>query len=164
MLFKFILIILLIGLTSCGFEPLYKEVDKSLVSNLSLIEIVSDNKIISLKLKQTMQDQLNPNFISNIQPDYRLTFNLSYDNEPQLLQNDSFIDRYRIILKVDYQLIKIVTNEIILNESIKTISSFNSIKDLEYNTYVSEQDAIQNSFNELSKKIRNKLIIYFYNH
>lgn len=151
---KFVFIILsIIILSSCGFKPMYAKNSNNsdLLHQVQLVEVSGKDapraeRIISELIKHS----------SN--PQYYLKINVEQSMNAIGVQKDSTNTRYQLRVTFKYQLFEASTYNIIDRGQIYLYSSYD-IVDQDFQNYIAERYTSDNILYELSKELRNKLIL-----
>jgi len=157
----FVLIIIII-ISNCGFEPLYSE-----RSNSSTQKYL-DNLFIEPipgRLGQTVRNQLLISLQTNTyikSPLYSLFINLDTERKPVAFKLDKTITRYNLEMISEFSLVNNVNGEILFNETNRSIAAY-SIVLSEFANITAAQDAERRAAIDISQQIVTRLGIYFSN-
>jgi hypothetical protein len=154
----FYILILLCG-TACGFKPLYSEDYNQEQQNVfANIEIEVMGGDLGKKFSNFLEDLINPEDISK-KPKYKLSISAVKRVDPYLIDKDSITKRYNVVLTSDYKLFSYLENKIIDQGTINITNSYSASLYSEFATYVSEEDATDNSLKDLAEELRKRLIV-----
>ncbi len=143
MIKKIIILIYITFLSGCGYQPLYKNLDKTdfniLIKNINGNRDI--NNLLVSKLKNYNSDSTNKN--------YEIEINSSYNKEIVAKDTTGAASEYKIIISVNF---KITSSEI--NKNLKFVEDFNmkSLSDkLEENDY--EKNIQSTLINSITRKL-----------
>ena len=152
---NFIFITILFSLFSCGFTPVYKKGENSLINKLSSIKIEKIAGMDGQELRSRLADKLNPN--GNVsQKLYKLKITLFREYKAIGIQQDREATRFNVIIKANYKLYNIKNNKVIDSGDVRVLGSYD-IVDSQYASFVSEQDTIYKAVSELAEDIKTRL-------
>lgn len=154
--------VLLLGLSGCGFQPLYGPAEtgqSSTTDDLAAVRVVPLKDRIGQQFHNLMIDRLNPKGQSS-RPDYALYVKLTKTINKVAIRKDETASRANLILRASFILRDQETTEALLRGDLRSINSYN-ILDSQFPTYVSEADATERGLRELSDDLRVRLAVYF---
>ena len=152
------LLLLLLALSACGFEPLHghQHQEKIIAANLAGIQIEAPSGRLGETLKADIEDSINPNFRPG-PTNYRLVLTLDQQEIAQFINPDGTASRGKIRIISNYQLIRIADNEVIATGTLQRAGAFNSDEQVDYATYISREDARRRAIVDLAHDYRLRL-------
>ena len=154
----FLYLIFFLILSNCGYEPIYsKNVnrDKDLLS-VSVKNIKNRSGQI---LRNTLLNQINPERERAIIK-YRLGIKISESKTNLAYRRDMSATRQDLEVIAKYVLTNVKTNEIVLKEETKSISSYDVVESV-YATLIAEKDARERNLEVIGDEIYINLVIFF---
>jgi LPS-assembly lipoprotein len=147
-------------LAGCNLRPLHggsqgAEIDRELAS----IEVDATQDRIGQQLKNYLLDDLNPRGSSEVGR-YELTLRTQRARTALIVQLNSDITRYDLILAAFFELRDKADDKVLYRSAARRVSSFN-VRRAPYATLASEQNAEDRAARELSTYIRSQLALYF---
>lgn len=149
-------ILLCLGLSACGFHPLYGGGGPS--SNLSSIYVEPVSGGSGYELRNTLIDLLGSNGEARGKA-YRLQITLDETAQGVALQNDAAITRYNDSLEVDYVLTD-ADGKVLTKGSQSGLSTYN-VATSPYATLAAQQDSDKHAADDIADRIRTDLGVYF---
>lgn len=153
------ILVLLILLFSCGFEPVYRASNINNSSELSKIKVNSSNDIKGIIYKNELDKLLNPLYLDE-KKKYSLDSTFSKKKIAIAIEQDRTITRFKIIGKLNYKLTDLENGKIIDEGLLKREAGYDRV-DSDYATYVSDEDTTQRLIEELAEDTRIRLISIF---
>ena len=160
---KFILMISLLLVAACGFEPMYGRNQDEAVGVENRLAVVDINNIPDREgqyLRNALIDRFyrrgrpqTPLYILNIEPLIENLVDLD-------ITKNSDATRGQLKLESDLQLTDAKTGEIVMQRKIAAITSYN-ILGSEFATRVSEENARTNALEDLARQVELQLNLYF---
>lgn len=149
-----------LALAGCNLRPLHggsqgAEVDRELAS----IEIQSSQDRIGQQLKNYLSDDLNPRGVSEVGR-YELTLRTQRSRTALIVQLNSDITRYDLILAAFFELRDKVDKKVLYRSAARRVASYN-VRKAPFATLTSEQNAEDRAARELSTYIRTQMALYF---
>ena len=151
------IVFLLVTLSACGFQPLYK---KHTVENLPNIEVANIQNREGQALRNILIDNL---YTEGRPPDARYVLHIERMKERTVklgIRKDATATRTQLQLSLTMVLEDRETGETVLKRSLRAINSYN-ILDNQYATYVAEEDARKRAMTEISDAIAREITLYF---
>ncbi len=156
-------LIVLFGLTACGFRPLYGGGPNSPRRlELSQIEITPINSKLGVDLRNELIDRLTPDGEPTY-PQYRLDLVLHEYREGLGIQKDTSVTRWNYQLSADYRLLDLGTGKVITRGTASTMASY-SVVDSQFATLTAENDAKQRASVDLGDQLELRLALFFQQH
>ena len=106
---KFPIIFLLASIfifTSCGFKPMYK------ISDLETDFRNYNVKIVSA-VSREIRDEVRANIFPKNNAAYEVLLQIDYDQTPLIINTNGTVAKYRIEVKIDFEIIELSENETI---------------------------------------------------
>lgn len=148
------------GLAGCGFHPLHGGSQGAAVdSELAAIEVTASQDRIGQQLKNFLIDDLNPRGTSEVSR-YQLTVRTQRARNALIVQIDSNVTRYDMILAAFFELRDKTDKTVLYRSAARRVASFN-LRRAPFATQISQQDAEDRAARELSTYIRTELSLYF---
>ena len=161
-----LLILTLIGVSGCGFQPLYQRSgsDTGIAAELAKVEIgpFEDNEDpLNARLEQmarnALLDTLQPRGKSST-PTYFLRIRITEKVRRLSVQEDSFATRANLILNASYSLVDLKSGTEITFDISKIITGFNILLS-EFATLQNENGAREKAVRRLALDIRQKVAV-----
>ena len=149
----------LIGLSACGFHPLYGD-NGALSADMSSIYVEPIEDRTGYELRNTLIDLLQSDGRSEGKA-YHLKLTLDTTSQGIALQNDATITRYNDRLVVDYVLTD-GDQKTVKTGKVSGLSSYNVVSS-PYATQIAQQDADKRAAEDIAVRIRLELGVYFTN-
>lgn len=158
---KTLIALAVLGLTGCGFQPLYSQ-DKQYKTEQLLggidIEPVSGRP--GQLLTAELEDLLNPGGKVPANPKYRLNTTLTLSESAIGVARDGTVSRYNIYLDSYYQLYRVADDQLMTSGNVLHVSSYNNTLNEYYSTYVAQEDAYKRGVTELAQLFRQRIGAY----
>ena len=157
---KLLLFLLFFVFHSCGYQPIYSDntyANKQILS-VSVKNIKNRSGQI---LRNTLLNQINPERERAIIK-YRLGIKISESKTNLAYRRDMSATRQDLEVIAKYVLTNVKTNEIVLKEETKSISSYDVVESV-YATLIAEKDAREKNLKVISDSIYTNLVIFFKN-
>ncbi len=153
------LILALLMLGACGFEPLYgtRGGDGPGI-RAAAIEIAPIKDRIGHVVRNHLIDSLTPDG-QPAQPDYRLRIKITQTTAPLMIQLNDSVNRFNLTLRATFSLSD-RTGAVVYRGAAKAIGSYNVV-DSKFATLAAEQDAAREAARALSDEIRALILVYF---
>ena len=160
---RFILIVCLLTLAACGFEPMYgRNINERTGVENELARVGISN--IENREGQYLRNALIDRFYRAgrpARPLYRLSIKPLRETLIDLdITKSSDATRGQLRLETSMQLIDVRTEETVLARDLRTITSYN-ILGSEFATRVTEENARTNALDDLARQIELQLNLYF---
>ena len=119
-----ILIFLALYLTNCGFKPIYKLSENNL--NLDNFQIIFNKENST---SREIEDEIKKLFVSNSKGgyDYKIEVVTSENITPILINPNGTVSKYRIEITIDYKLVSLSSDEIIVNDTVRGFSQYSVV-------------------------------------
>lgn len=156
------LLVLLVALGGCGFQPLYGQVKGSpaaAVDDLSRIRITPLVDRPGQQMHNLLRDRLNP-LGQPTQPAYVLTVTVSETKRELGVEIDETATRSNLILRAQFDLVVAATGQPLTSGTSASINSYNILSN-EFATFSAEQDARERGLREMADDIKVRLGIFF---
>ena len=154
-------VLIAVGLSGCGFHPLYGDWGPTAGTADKLQAIYVEP--IPEKLGYELRNNLIDLFDASGRPSdgtYRLRVTLATKSEGIAIQNDAAITRYNDMLTVSYELTDKATNTVITKGVETGLSAYNVVQS-PYATLVAQQDADKRAAEDIAYRIRTDLAVFF---
>lgn len=154
--------ILALGLSACGFQPLYGERAGGIRTDAELAQIhvvPVDNGRTGHDVYNALIDRLSPNG-EPLDPDYQLYLDLAEEREGVAIERDASITRYNYLLLARYRLVDARSGNTVHEGQSRSIASYNVV-DSQFATLMAQRDAEERAATELSEDIKLRLAIFF---
>ena len=151
-----------LGLSACGFTPLYGGVDsqaKSPVDHMAAIRISPLPDRIGQQMHNLLRDRLNP-IGQPREPVYSLSLRLSESRRELGIREDETATRANLSVSVQFTLSSTESGGVLYRGNINSVSSYNILTS-PVATGFGETDARKRALRELADGIRTRLGIYF---
>ncbi len=152
-------IFLLLIISSCGFQIIYRENDLKKASyekELASIRIQKDSGRLTQELRSAIKDTINPDFLQE-DAKYILILSLSKGASGTFITSTGASGRNRITLSVAYQLKNIETGEISA-KGVTFVADNYDVQENRFGTYTADQYASSNLVKVAAQNIRNSLV------
>lgn len=153
--------VLLAGLTACGFRPLYGPqggYDASL-AELASVRILPIPDRIGQVLHNSLLDRLTPGG-APLNPRYRLGVSMVKQKEGLAFEKDESVTRINLTLSATYQLTEIATGNIVTAGSARSVAAFSVVRS-EFANISAEADAERRAARAVGEDIWIRLGVYF---
>ena len=151
-----------LGLSACGFEPLYARPDGNAVTpsdEMAAIRILPLQDRVGQQMHNFLRDRLNPRGQPQA-PRYELQVTLTELREDLGIRKDETATRGNLTMSANFVLLDARSKNALLSGLSRSTNSFNILQD-QFATLFSENDARERALRELSDDIRLRLGIYF---
>ena len=158
---RFCALVLLAGLTACGFRPLYGPqggYDASL-AELASVRVLPIPDRIGQVLHNSLLDRLTPGG-APLNPRYRLGVSMVKQKEGLAFEKDESVTRINLTLSATYQLTKIATGNIVTAGSARSVAAFSVVRS-EFANISAEADAERRAARAVGEDIWIRLGVYF---
>ena len=153
-----IFLLMTIMLTSCGFRPMHSANFKSEHDHsLSEINITSLHSDQSYKLRNYLEDELNPSG-ENSDKLFDLSVDVTDSVSSLLVQKNSVITTKQHNIFASYNLKNSLTGKVVDQGVVKFSVSFSELES-EYATYALEKRTYDNALQELASTLKKRLVI-----
>ncbi len=152
-----ILVLLLLSLTACGFQPLHGRAFRALTdADLSAVRIEVDRTRLGQLLKAEIEDGVNPDH-QHAEKLYTLKITLTEREIYLFINPDGTSSRGDIEYRSNYQLLRILDGKVVQQGALSRTSSYNISETADYASYVSEEDARKRGVTELAQDYKLRL-------
>ena len=154
----FCILILLLSLSNCGFQVIYKENNAEIPyqQELAAIKIKKDRTRTDQEVKNNLYDLLNPEYLK-VEPKYFLVLTTQNSYLSTFTTSTGSSGRNKVFLNINYELKSLETGDTISSGSV----SLNDNYDVEANrfgTYTAEAYTKSNLTKVAAQNIRNALV------
>lgn len=148
-------------LAGCGFRPLYGNIgtNADVSRELALVQVETIPDRLGQKLRNFLLDRINPEG-QPLRPLYSLRVETSFSRTDLGIQRDETATRALMTLNVQYSLLDISNEVVLIDGSARSTNSFN-IVDSDFATLSGETDALDRAAREVSDDIKTWLGLYF---
>ena len=154
------ILLFLIILSSCGYQPIYSK-DKKTGEELLSISIINIKDRTGQILRNSLLNKINPER-KRVFLKYRLYVEI-FESKTELgLRRDMSATRTDLSVNAKYKLRNIKDGRIVYESESNSISSFDVVESV-YATLIAEKDAKEKSLKVLSDDIYTNLVIFFKN-
>lgn len=154
------IIIMLLALAGCGFEPIYA--DRSAGSDaLDVMQRVAVQAPASRDgeaLKADIEDRLNPEAVS-APAYYQLITQIQAHAEPFIIEPDGTASRYTLRLVVPYRLVRISDNQELTRSTVRHEISYNVSELDDYATIVAQRDAMRRGLTQIAEMLSSRVAV-----
>ncbi|MFO1013016.1 MAG: LPS assembly lipoprotein LptE [Caulobacteraceae bacterium] len=145
-----------LGLSACGFTPLYASPGVS--PGLSSIQVAAPDGRVGYLLRETLDDALPRDASRPVA--YRLDVSIDESREPLGLRLDDVAKRYEVSLTVNYTLTDLSNGEVAKRGVATSFISYDAAEQ-PYAGIAARQDVQERVAAEVARKIRIDLAAYF---
>jgi len=147
-----------LGVASCGFEPVYAPTDRQQQADLSQIYV---EQLAHSRMGQLLRNRLLAVIGAAPQAGvatHMLRFKLSEEKESKVLQADGTTSRFNFTLTADFTLSRRSDGTVIRKGRVSRTAGYNVVGD-DFATKIGEQDARRRLAEDLALGLRDRLII-----
>jgi LPS-assembly lipoprotein len=144
-----------LGLSACGFTPLYAT--QGVSAGLSSIDVVAPEGRVGYLLREDLDDQLARN--KSAPPTYRLTLEVVQTRDPRGLRLDNVAERYELGVTVKYVLTEIATGRVARTGEVNTEVSYDAA-DQPYAGIAARQDSQTRAASDAARRIHLDLVAW----
>ena len=151
-----------LGLSGCGFEPLYAQRDGDVSTpsdEMAAIRILPLEDRVGQQMHNFLRDRLNPRGQPTA-PRYELRVTLTELRADLGIRKDETATRGNLTMSASFELLDVQSRATLVSGLSRSTNSFNILED-QFATLFSENDARERALRELSDDIRLRLGIYF---
>ena len=123
MIKKLILISFIIfsfSFNGCGFKPIYKISDENISIQDYSVEVINSPS------REILQE-INESLISNIDSNHRVLIKVEENMTPLIINTNGTISKYRIEIVIDYSLLEIDVDKILITDTVRGFSQFDVV-------------------------------------
>lgn len=159
----FLLGIVLLAGTGCGFQPLYGGGERNAtVAELNRVEIGQIADRVGQELRNSLIDRMSTD-PTGAPALYHLTVDVNQGQSALAIQADDSITRYNLAMAANFTLAYLATGEVVYQNSARAVGSYNVV-DSDYATLVSQRDAEKRAALEISDQITTLISVFFSRH
>ncbi len=154
-----------LGLSACGFRPMYGSESTSaeaeaLLGSVAIAPIGDDR--IGQVLRNDLIDRISAGR-SATNPRYRLDVKLDRSELGGLVQTDASITRYVVTLRGSFRLVDVATGKPVMTEVARTTAAYN-VPESEYAAISAQSDAYNRASGALADEIRARVASFLETH
>jgi hypothetical protein len=150
-------LLVLLFLTSCGFQPLHgRDYRDNQAIDLSSIIVTVDPTRSGQLLEAEIKDVINPTF-ERREKLYTLKIKILQSEERLFINPDGSSGRSDIPVTSSYTLARLIDGQVLDAGAITRVSSYNTSQTADYSSYVSLQDAKKRAIIELAQSYKLRL-------
>ncbi|MCE3233010.1 MAG: hypothetical protein K0R98_1267 [Rickettsiaceae bacterium] len=157
---SFVLLVVLLALSSCGFTPVYKQTVDSTgavaTDEFAAVEIIAPHNLYGQAFATNLSDLLNPSS-KTVPIKYRLTTEVDKSESGLTIEQDRTTSRYKVTVMVKYTLTDVATGKVIDQGRIRRDGGYDRVES-DYATYVSADDTAKRIIKELAADAKLKII------
>jgi LPS-assembly lipoprotein len=147
-----LLVVSALGLSACGFTPLYGA--QSVSKGLGAIEVVAPEGRAGYLLREKLDDALARDV--NVLPSYRLIYGVSETRYARGVRVDNVANRYELNLTASWRLVDAKTGQNVQTGVTSAAVTYDSA-DQPYASIAAQQDSQERAATELARKIQLEL-------
>lgn len=149
--------LLALGLSACGLQPMYAGGSSSGVAQgLAAIDVPAIPGRDGWLVRNALQSRIGA--AGDASPRYRLDVRLDDSLEALGVLNDDTVSRERRILRSRYQLVDLTTGEILLDATAGSDAGIDVVSS-EYATIAAEQRALENLAREVADRMITRVVL-----
>ena len=148
-LFAALLAVSALGLSACGFTPLYGS--QSVTKGLGAIEVVAAEGRAGYLLREKLDDALARDV--NVLPSYRLVYGVREQRYARGVRVDNVANRYELNLTADWRLLDAKSGQQVRAGSTSAAVTYDSA-DQPYASIAAQQDSQERAATEVARKIQ----------
>lgn len=153
------IVIIVISISGCGFEPLYKKTSSSGGSAFPVrVENIEGSRLgqeMHIQLENLMNPTSKP-----IPSRYTLSVSIKQTVEPLVIERDRRISRYNLSLTSKYVLKEIGVGKTVAEGTSKVVGSYDALRASDFSTYAAEKDTEMRLAREAAKDIKVRLMSF----
>ena len=161
MLHRLLLIIVLVGLTGCGFRPLNhpRLAGGAVTTGLqsTTVEFIDDR--IGQQLRNELLDRLNP-YGEPDNPQYRLIVDLQEAEQDLGIRKDDSSTRANLLIFATYKLVATSDNSSLLAGRYQSVNSYDILSS-QFATQSAREDARRRGAEQIASQIRTRLSLFY---
>lgn len=147
-----------LGLSGCGFQPMYgvrttSEQAEALLGSVAIAPIRNDRT--GQLLRNDLIDKISGGQSAQ-NPRYRLDVQLETLELGGLIETDASITRYTVTFKGKLRLVDVASGQIVMNEMARATTAY-SVPASEYAAITAQQDAYRRASDQLANEIRARI-------
>ncbi len=146
---NFVIVLILLIISSCGFSPLHNYTDS--MSVFRKIGIQSDKTLIAFLIKEALEEK------APFESDSQITLNIkpTIRNSYGVITKENEITRYSVTLDVEYSLFRNKTNNLLFQSKLSATSDYSAA--VTYTGFATEI-ARKDTYDRLAEVIAEKMI------
>lgn len=149
-----------LGLTACGFRPLYGErAGGSAAAELAAVQIGVASDRLGQILRNDLIERLSP-LGEPTSPRYSLQATLSESNAALAIQQDTAITRYDHRIDVSFLVLDLSTGVVVFRGQSRAIGGYDAVRS-DFATLTAQQDAARRTVREVAEDVRSQLAAFF---
>lgn len=161
---KALVLLLLITLGACGFQPVYGtrspgNANSSVTSDLAAIKIAPIANRAGQLLRNSLQDKLTPRGVP-ARARYRLEVKLTENRSDLVILKDSTSTFSKVRFVADFTLVDLANGQPVNSGQAESTTTFNRV-DSDFAILAAEKDARRRAADEIGEDIRLRLGLYF---
>ena len=117
---RILFIIILFSLYGCGFKPIYKISDENIKAQDYSVEVINSPS------REILQE-INESLISNTDSNHQVLIKVEENMTPLIINTNGTISKYRIEIVIDYSLVKIDADKILVSDTVRGFSQYNVV-------------------------------------
>ena len=117
---QILFLIILFSLYGCGFKPIYKISDKNINTQDYSVEVINSP---SREILQEISESL----ISNTDSNHQVLIKVEENMTPLIINTNGTISKYRIEIVIDYSLVNIDADKILVSDTVRGFSQYNVV-------------------------------------
>lgn len=155
---NFLLILVLVNLTSCGFQTIYRDEESNIsyAEDLAKIRIQKGPDRLNQELNNNLYDLLNPDYIK-AEPKYLLSITATKASSGTFVTQTGASGRNRVTVNVSYVL-RNVENGMLISKGTTSVFDNYDVSTNRYGTYVADETVQLNLTKIAAQNIRNVLV------
>jgi LPS-assembly lipoprotein len=138
-----------LGLSGCGFTPLYAQ--SGVASNLTAVDVVAPDGRAGFLLREHLDDAMGKN--RGLAPAYRMNLSISETRFPRGVRIDNVATRYEYVLVTGYTLTSLPSGAIAKRGQVRVELTYDSA-DQPYSAISAQQDAQDRAASEAARRIQ----------
>lgn len=138
-----------VGLSGCGFAPLYAQ--PGVVSNMAAMDVVAPDGRTGFLIREHLDDALGAN--RSATPAYRMNLTLSENRYPRGVRIDNVATRYEYVLIANYVVSAVPSGAVAKRGRVRVDLTYDSA-DQPYAAIMAQQDAQDRAAQEAARQIQ----------
>ena len=153
-------LIALMGLTGCGFEPIYGAGPSSVFeTDMREIEISPIKNRLGQQLRNELEQRITPKGRARISK-YVLSVTLSESKQGLAVKKSDIATRANLTFRASYKITRKIGGEVLTSGSSRMVTSYNILTKT-FGTLMAEKDARKRAVREISVDITSKVAAFF---
>lgn len=156
-----LLAISLLGLSACGFKPLYGQNDdgETVDTKLAAVQIAPLRDRVGQQMHNLLRDRLNPKG-QPAAPEYRLQVQITETRKELAVRQDETATRANLKLDTRFYLTEAESGQQVLSGRSTSTTSYDILQE-PFATTVSEGNARERALREVADDIQTRLAVFF---